>query len=287
MPLEYVIIDSPGGGIGNLIFQHNCGYAIAKKYNATLIIRSDIITASTDTQRPPFIYYKELFKHANFLTSEEIQEKCINKKGIFYQEPEFKYHDIDINNTIEVIVLKGFFQSYKYFENYIDDIRESLKSNISELYSSIENQYSAISPDSTTYSKTVCVHVRRTDFTESWNTIIKEEYYEKAINILNITDKYILYVFSDDVNVIKDWDLWKKYKTIFVSEQDALRSLYLMSMCNNFIIANSTMSLIAYYLRKHNDAKIILPSKWFGINGPHYDFNDIIQSYSNHSIITL
>jgi len=58
-----------------------------------------------------------------------------------------------------------------------------------------------------------------------------------------------------------------------------------MSMCNNFIIANSTMSLIAYYLRKHNDAKIILPSKWFGINGPCYDFNDIIPSYSNHYII--
>jgi len=287
MPLEYVIIHSPGGGIGNLIFQHNCGYAIAKKYNAKLIIRSDIIFASTDTQRPPFVYYKELFKHAEFLTGQEIQQICNNKKGIYYEEPAFKYNIIDIDNTLEVIILKGFFQSYKYFENYIDDIREVLQSNIQELYSSIEKQYKSISPEPILCNKSVCLHVRRTDFTESWNTIIKEDYYEKAINTLNITDEYILYVFSDDVNIIKEWDLWKNYKTIFVDEQDALRSLYLMSMCNNFIIANSTMSLIAYYLRKDNNAKIILPSKWFGINGPHYDFDDIIPLYSNHSIIIL
>jgi len=52
--LEYIIIDSLGGGLGNLLFQHHVGMALSLKHNAPLIIKQDSSTHQEDTIRPPF-----------------------------------------------------------------------------------------------------------------------------------------------------------------------------------------------------------------------------------------
>ena len=45
--------------------------------------------------------------------------------------------------------------------------------------------------------------------------------------------------------------------------------LYLMSRCNNNIIANSSFSWWGGWLNDHNDKLVIGPSKWFGSSIPH------------------
>ncbi len=49
-----------------------------------------------------------------------------------------------------------------------------------------------------------------------------------------------------------------------------------MSLCDNFIIANSTLSLCSYLLRKKKDAKIVGPKIWFGSGGYKYKIEDIL-----------
>ena len=44
--------------------------------------------------------------------------------------------------------------------------------------------------------------------------------------------------------------------------------MFLMSLCNNNIIANSSFSWWGAYLNQNINKKIICPSIWFGINGP-------------------
>ena len=51
--------------------------------------------------------------------------------------------------------------------------------------------------------------------------------------------------------------------------------MYLMSKCNNNIIANSSFSWWGAWLNTNQSKKVITPSRWFGNDGPQ-DTQDII-----------
>jgi hypothetical protein len=270
--LEYIIVDSLGGGLGNLLFQHHVGMALSLKHNAPLIIKQDSSTHQEDTIRPPFTYYQPLFKHVQFKTTIEVQQLSQNKRVQFYQEPEFQYRAIHIHPEAQILILKGYFQSYKYFDSYRETIMKLLKMNLQSVIDSIHQQYKTLSQE----KHTVCVHIRRTDYLKlpEYHPIIPEEYYRKA---LVPYEGYRILVFSDDIGTIQTWKLWETYDCVMVQETDALRSMYLMSFCNSFIIANSSMSLNAYYMRLHEEASITMPSIWFGPKGPKYELSDFVE----------
>ena len=59
-----------------------------------------------------------------------------------------------------------------------------------------------------------------------------------------------------------------------VSENDDNRvDLCLMSMCNDFIIANSSYSWWGAWLSTNKDKKVIAPVQWFGKTGYTKDHN--------------
>jgi hypothetical protein len=281
MVLKYIIIDSPGGGLGNLLFQYCCGYATAKKYNAQLIIKSDPQLSSEDTQRPPFIFYKILLNNARFCSSQELQELCSGLTGMYYNEPgEPKmYYEMPVFHT-EVVYIKGFFQSYKYYNEYIEDIAKSFKINEETLYNNMKIKYNELISSDTFSTKTVCCHLRRGDYFKygTFYSILSESYYEKALNNFDSKNVKIL-VFIENSDEIREWNIWKKYNVCFVNEPDALATLFLMSLCDHFIIANSSLSLQAYFINSNYsnvEQKLIAPSEWFGVTGPKYIMNDIV-----------
>ena len=49
-----------------------------------------------------------------------------------------------------------------------------------------------------------------------------------------------------------------------------------MSLCDYFIIANSTLSLCAYFLRDNSDSILIGPKNWFGPDAPKHKLEDIL-----------
>lgn len=271
--VSYVVVDPYGGGIGNLLFQHNVGLALALKYNATLIIRSDDNVNDIDTVRPPFIAYRELFKHAQFMGTPLLQSMGSCNSVSVYDEGGFKYSPLSFNVGTSMLIIKGYFQSYKYFNTYWKQIKDILIDNTKDIYTSVMDKYNSISND----KQTVCVHIRRTDYLKrpDYHSIIGEEYYEKALE--SFSDSKWL-IFSDDVESIKDWKLWKNKDIVFVDEIDPLRTLYLMSMCDAFVIANSSMSLNAYYFRRNIDAPIYIPRNWFGKEGPEFHIDDLAEN---------
>ena len=250
----------PQGGLGNLILQHNAAYTYARDNNEELQIW---IGGGTDRiDRPNIFYYKDLFKHA-ILT-----EKYENP---IYEEPNFTYDPI----PNDVKTLKGFFQSWKYFQKYELEIRDLLISNVQNIYDSIKEKYNEISLS----KKTSCVHIRRGDYVslQNYHPLVEETFFKSVIDKTNR-----LIVFSDAIEEVRNWKTWTNCDVYFVEDvPGALETLLLMSLCDDFIISNSSLSLTAYFMRAKREAELTVWHKWFGVDGPKYRIEDIVPSGTN------
>jgi 5'(3')-deoxyribonucleotidase len=168
------------------------------------------------------------------------------------------------------VYLDGYFQSYKYF----DDDKEFIK-NLFEIDEDtrkfIYNKYGPILKGNTT-----SIHVRRGDYIGLGDIHYNQplSYYEKALtHVKDDTDTFL--IFSDDIEWCKSTPLFMELKNVvFIDEEDYI-SLYMMTMCKNNIITNSSFSWWGAYL-KVQDGKVISPQIWFGPKGPTWNINDII-----------
>ena len=166
--------------------------------------------------------------------------------------------------------LRGYFQSYKYFWDDIQDIVIQFTKNVGEDF--MKEEYERISCG----TKCVCVHVRRTDYLEfsEIHTNLTESYYKQALERF---PDYRVLVFSDDTESIRYWDVWKTREVHFVDEPDPLRTLWLMYYCDAFVIANSSLSLNAYlFARGMRETPGVAPAQWFGPKGPKFKIEDLV-----------
>ena len=167
------------------------------------------------------------------------------------------------------IYLEGYWQSEKYFIEISDIIRKefSLTKNIlSAMSKGTENLAQKISS-----MKSVSVHIRRGDYVNEAKTtkmhgFCTSDYYNKAIEVLS--SKIInphFFIFSDDVEWVEK-SFFQTYPITNVSritEVDPIQDLYLMSLCQNHIIANSTFSWWGAWLSGNQKKIVCAPSKWF------------------------
>lgn len=243
------------GGLGNMMFQIATVHSIALRDNKEMIC--DI----TEMQIPhkPYTYYtNNIFRNVKFSNS------LTNLKNM--GEGGFHYTPIPkMNGNVKLV---GHFQSEKYFIDYkneilkLFEIDEKTKSILLEKYGDIINQ------------DTCSIHVRRGDYLglQNHHPIQPISYYENSIKIIG-EDKHFL-IFSDDIKWCEENFNFLKNKT-FVSGNLDYEDLYLMSMCKNNIIANSTFSWWGAWLNKNENKQVIIPSKWFGIFNSHLNTNDL------------
>lgn len=146
----------------------------------------------------------------------------------------------------------GYFQSYRYFDEYKKELINCLnfKNNIIKEGNDRLSKYK---------SPLTSIHVRRGDYLSSpiWGNLIKEGYYEKAIE--DIRDNEEVLVFSDDVNFVKDY--FKNKKNFNIIDEDEYISLYMMTKCQRHIIANSSFSWMGAYLSGQEN--ITCPHPWW------------------------
>ena len=198
------------------------------------------------------------------------------KMSLIYEKDLFN----DSNNKI---FLKSYFQSYLYFKKYkqiiIDIFTKNLFSNI--LKNKILKKYTNID-----WKKNIFIHIRGGDFLKSkHHKVDLKKYYLKSIKyFLKKNINYTFLIFTNDkcyknkiINYLKK-NIKFNHKCI---NENELESLYIMSICNGCIVANSSFSWWGGYLNKNHN-KILMPSNWL-----NYDiyYKDIY--FSNAKIIDV
>ena len=165
----------------------------------------------------------------------------------------FEYLKYTVNDNS---IIDGFFQSEKYFKHHRKEIIELFKIP-KEIKEIINDKYSDLLE-----TKTTALHVRRGDYVTHPNhhPVQTIEYYNKAVELIG-KDTTIV-VFSDDIEWCK-----KNFNIdniIYIEDEKDYIELYLMSLCDNNIISNSSFSWWGAWLNTNEDKKVIAPNKWFG-----------------------
>jgi hypothetical protein len=169
------------------------------------------------------------------------------------------------------VSLQGYFQTEKYFKHIESEIREdfTFKNEIlnpcKDMISSVENP--------------IALHIRRTDYIiNSENHLnLSLEYYEAALNLFD-SDRNVI-VFSDDPVWCQEQELFSNDRFMISENTDNRVDLCLMSLCDDFIIANSSYSWWGAWLSNNKNKKVIAPLQWFGKTGytKDHDTKDLIS----------
>lgn len=234
------------GGLGNQIFQIAAAYAMSKITGHTFAISSYCLFNS----HSDIDYTKSIFNKLNV--------QSFNKDEVIYLRESDYNHDynrmiFDINNILnsQTIVLNGYFQNFKIFDDYYTEIIDLLNLEL--------NHYKY--PE---LNKSCFLHVRRGDYVgNNYHELNLEDYYKKALDIINTYD--YIYIMSNDIEWCKKWNLLKDIKHRFI-EEDEVTTLKVMMRCQlGGIAANSSFSWWGLYLNR--DRKfMILPNRWFPHN---------------------
>jgi hypothetical protein len=267
------------GGLGNQLFQLFAilSYSIQYKTKAVFIYE-EIVTGR-------ITYWNTLFKTLQIFTTTFAPNNITNEQILslpLYKEPGFEYQPFP-DFKEESVFIQGYFQSYKYFEEYRDQIYSLIK--IESLKEAVIKEFSGLGYFDSNATTTITMHFRLGDYKQKryYHPIMKYEYYESALRqILEKIDiesniKVLYFCEAEDNDFVLNSRIGP-LRTIFprvdfVKVDDSIqdwKQLLIMSNCQHFIIANSTFSWWGAYLGSFNDKIVCYPSKWFG---EYYEHN--------------
>lgn len=254
------------GGLGNQMFQ--IAHALCQGWKNN--VESEFIPVSytpMSQARQTKNYVNNIFRNIKFVN------KIVKKQTL----TEWSWNESNINpNFNSTIEFNGYYQSSKNFLGYDKDIRdvfkptEEFKKQIYETYPELKNK------------KTTSIHIRRGDYLTISNVLptIDISYIHHCMDVFK--DSEIFFIFSDDKKWVKE--NIKKDNIIIVEGLEDYEDLWMMSLCDNNILSNSSFSWWGSFLNNKNP-KVLVPSLWFGPNGPQ-PFNNIYEpSWEKVSVV--
>lgn len=273
------------GGLGNQMFQYAFGKALALKHNVKLKLDISALTDQEDGSNNTIRDFslKAFNIHADLASEQEIQEFKKNKIGkivdlaslslplrssrLYVREPHFHFFENALKAP-ENSYIDGYWQSEKYFNS----IRKQLLEEFSPV-KPISTQSKSIA-DKIKSTTSVSIHVRRGDYisvpqNSDLYEVCSETYYKEAINIIaNKVENPVFYVFSNEPEWFEN-NIKIDFPVEFVRHNtgnNSFEDMYLMSLCQHNIIANSSFSWWGAWLNQHPDKLVLAPKKWFKNN---------------------
>jgi Glycosyl transferase family 11 len=265
------LIISIGDGIGNQLFKYAFGWSIAESLSKKcavdtlffhgdnvfkrtykldeLGIQADRISASTDLtvhQCFHFFYYLKIInKILPYVLRVYVHESDVERMRFDNITRQF-------SNNRRCLYFHGYWEKL----DYVARARQTIQSQI--LTSCQISDRAKQWLEKIQRQEAVAIHIRQVQFPRP----LQSSYYLEAINLIKtlIPDPEF-YIFADD------WE-WVKENLSFLSSTNLMQGnndiddFYLLLYSKNTIVANSTFSWWAAYLKPHEDATIIVPETY-------------------------
>lgn len=232
------------GGTGNQLFGFFTAYAIAQSLGCHVIV-----------ELSNFSYLNpRAFSLHNLLND---KFRVGSSSGYFLiRETSFNF-STEILSTPKGCVLDGYFQSYKYFQIYRNEIIEFFEQSVN-LKSLPAHQ------------KRIILHARRGDYTKKLNLkvhgLCSFDYYINAVTHIRQHLGFLpVEVFSDDSNYAEQ--LTQVINNSYVSHHETpwtdLEVIRYMSTAQGYVLSNSTFGWWAAWLNRQNESPTVCPDPWF------------------------
>lgn len=265
-----MIIINIMGGLGNQFFTYATAYALAKKYNEDVALDLQLYQTTYSLRKCQLEEYsidftKKIipysFGHNRVAVKiyriiHDMILKYKYKVDYVDEIEHFSFQDIKVEPGVNVC-LRGYWQNHRYF----DDVKNDLIRQFKPKFISTEAQ-NAISKVEN--KGTVAVHIRRTDYkTYKGGKCLSIDYYIHAMSLmkerLDYSPNFI--VFTDDVSFCKQMfsEMLNVSYICNIANLSDMEELYVMSHCDNFILANSSFSWWAAYLSAKDNKVVIAP----------------------------
>ena len=263
------------GGLGNQLFIWAAAYSISKKQNLELIIDAsectqrgfelDIfgIKAAIKPNNPPngilpTRFPKSQSKLLKFFRACRGKFRYLRIGKNFWERPGG--FDPTVFSIPAGKTLRGYFQSYKYFQDFLPEILEYLTLNIktSSRYHDILGNLKD--------EQWVAIHVRRGDYKQVSSSfgLVPEDYYHQALTrVESYFPNLKKYVFTDDIFESK---ILLPGCDGYISDNElgsGAERMLLSSHADALIGANSTFSWWTAILMSAEEHLKIFPDPWF------------------------
>lgn len=252
------------GGLGNQLFEAAHALAQGWKHNREVIFFPDSYTPGQG--RNARNYIGNVYR--NLIFSQNLQDFTH-----VYEGP-FEYSEVNPLPTNTSFY--GYYQSTKNWFGYDDRIREIFQPS-PEVVEELKQKYPQLSNPNT-----LSIHIRRGEYLQfpEIHPTVSVEYIQEAVKAIG--EYSTVFVFTEDES---RWPGSKEFvkdnfsfpDVVFPREEEDWKEMYLMSLCQNHIIPNSTFSWWGTFLNPNKNKKIVAPSTWFGPRGPNA--KDIYESY--------
>jgi len=268
-----VITSNLKGGVGNQLFQIAIAYSIAKRTGCKLKFLRNQFDGCRQGSHPDK-YYGSLFKKIDFVDSlnpnYKLQEREFRFTPLLLEMAENLIYKAEKNI---VLMLDGFFQSYRYFFQYKKDVRDFFTPDdgVVDYLKRNSNVFEAFPELRDVYENKCFIGVRRGDYIthSDFHQPCGMSYYNDAIKLVGC-EKY--YILSDDMDWCKSKFVGENF--VFLTIEDDLIQLLVSTLFKNYIISNSTFYWWGSFLSIHENPRIYAPDKWINIQGHESVYRD-------------
>ena len=257
------------GGFGNQIFQFCFANSLKNKNLSITINTRDFERVARENS--PLLTARKLVLPVEYFDFDETTNKEFKsykfKKLIYESKFTKKFNNQNIYRSFnDKNYSASEFKKFNRFTgnwqslNLLNENKDYIKTSLSK------NNILKDAINSEVSSKETLLHVRRNDY-KKFNEELNIEYYEKALSIMKMKVKNFEYsVFTDDIDWVKKQKIFNDAKLIHMSSDeplDVINTFSLMLQNYNFILANSTFSMLASFISQKTDSIIISPYPWF------------------------
>jgi hypothetical protein len=268
------------GGLGNQMFQYAAARALSVRLNRPITIDLSWFLFGTKNTTP------RVFELGCFTLSESLTVQSSRIRGFYlhflyprlkntelgkriarrlhlYRDADAMVYDGRFRLLQHPVLLWGYFQSEKYFEDVREHIRDDFQFNqpLTGRNREIEEQIRR--------SPSVAIHIRRGDYIANKYArqvfaVCSIAYYRRAIRYISErVEAAQFYVFSDEpawaeTHIPIPGAVYVNWNTGMDSSID----MRLMSLCDHQILANSSFSWWGAWLNPHKDKIVVAPSVW-------------------------